>query len=460
MAYIPQFVKNSSLSSDTLNAIGADIGVGVTVINNDLDSLHNYGKVVMGASVMQNQFLGALVNRVARAEYTSRAFRSPLAKLKKGILEFGETVEEIFVEIQRGVQRRESIVSEQTNPFTPNIPDVKTAFHLSNLRARYETTIRNVDLRKAFLNFSGVDDLIARIVEKVYTEHNYDEFLMTKYVLARRALERINASKDENLGLTSPSDEQLAKGILKTARKFAKLLPIIKTEYNIAGVHTHTPTDALVCFLTADAGSNIDVNALAGAFNMEKAEFVGRIIDVDTFSFTTDEIARICAITGINTNAFPITEDEMSVLEKIPCILADENLLQIYDTIEPRFTEQYNAADDYWNYFLHIDQVFSTSPFMNIVVIDNNSVYTVTKTLTHATGNNSATTAKEGSAYAIDITAGTGYNLGAGATVSLTMGGDDIKSECWSVDTDGVGHVSIPFVTGNIALTVTADANL
>ena len=459
MAYIPQFVKNSSLSSDTLNAIGTDIGVGVTVVQNDLDTLHNYGKVVLGSSVMQNQFLSALVNRIARAEYTSRAFRSPLARLKKGILEFGETIEEIFVEIQRGVQRNENIGTSQTNPFTPKIPDVKAAFHLSNLRARYQTTIRNMDLQKAFLNFSGVDDLIAKIVETVYTEHNYDEYLMTKYVLMKRALERIAASKDENLALSSPTDEQLAKGILKCARKFAKLLPIIKTEYNTAGVHTHTPVDKLICFLTADAGSNIDVNALAGAFNMEKAEFVGRIIDIDTFSLTTDEIARICALMGINTNAFDISEAQMNVLVKVPCILADENLLQIYDTYEPRFTEQYNAADDYWNYFLHIDQVFSTSPFMNIIVIDNNNTYTVTKTLTHATGSNSAAYAKEGSTYENTVTAGEGYNLGAGATVSLTMGGTDIKSDCWSVDTDGVGHVAIPFVTGNIALTVSADAD-
>lgn len=372
MAYIPQFVKNSTLTADTLNAIGNDIGVGVTVVQNDLDTLHNFGKVVLGTSVMQNQFLGAMVNRIVRAEYTSRAFRNPLANLKRGILEFGESIEEIYVEISKGVKRNED-KTNPSNPFTTHIPDVKTAFHLSNLRCKYELTIYNIDLRKAFLNFGAVDEMIARLVEKVYTEHNWDEYLMTKYVIASRALERIKANADVNLNLEgTATDEEYAKAILRTARKYAKLLPKISTKYNVAGVHTHTPMENLVCFLTADASAIVDVDALAGAFNMDKANFLGRIIDVDTFTFTEDEIERICAISGLETEQFPITTEDMTLLEGCSCIMADDKLLQIYDTVEPRFTEQYNAADDYWNYWLHIDQVFSSSPFLNIVVIDNN----------------------------------------------------------------------------------------
>lgn len=456
MAYIPEFVKNSDLSSTTLNAIGEDIGVGVTVVQDDLETLHNYGKVVLGSSVMQNQFLSSLVNRIARAEYTSRAFRSPLAVLKKGILEFGEAIEEIFVEIQRGVARNENLANP-SNPFATKLPDVKAAFHLSNLRCKYQTTVRNVDLRKAFLNFSGVDDLIARIVETVYTEHNYDEYLMTKYVLARRALERIAADKYVDLSAYVATNDTYAKAILRNARKFAKLLPIIKTEYNIAGVHTHTPLDKLVCFMTADASSIVDVDALAGAFNMEKAEFVGRIIDVDTFTFTADEIARICAISDIDdVENFPINSEGLTALESIPCVLADEDMLQIYDTIEPRFTEQYNASDDYWNYFLHIDQVFSTSPFMNIIVFSGSSFQptptanSVTLQLTHCTASNEETSVETGSSYENTITYDADYVLDS---VSVTMGDEDITDSA-VVTSSGSLAVSIAEVTGDIVITV------
>lgn len=76
--------------------------------------------------------------------------------------------------------------------------------------------------------------------------------------------------------------------------------------------------------------------------------------------------------------------------------------------------------------------------------------YTVTNTLTGCTSSNAATTVTEGDSYYATITASSGYVL-TGATVQIKMGGTDVTDLYYS---DGV--ISIPDVSGNIEITITA----
>lgn len=74
--------------------------------------------------------------------------------------------------------------------------------------------------------------------------------------------------------------------------------------------------------------------------------------------------------------------------------------------------------------------------------------YSVTNTLRNAVSSNGATVVTANSAYTAVITANSGYKLN---TVTVTMGGEDITSEVYSQ-----GLISIPSVTGDIVVTVTA----
>ena len=79
--------------------------------------------------------------------------------------------------------------------------------------------------------------------------------------------------------------------------------------------------------------------------------------------------------------------------------------------------------------------------------------HTVTRNLTGCTSNNSATSVIDGSLYTETLTASYGYTMD-GATVSVTMGGEDITETAYL---DGV--VSIAHVSGNVIVTATASAN-
>ena len=76
--------------------------------------------------------------------------------------------------------------------------------------------------------------------------------------------------------------------------------------------------------------------------------------------------------------------------------------------------------------------------------------YTVTNTLTGCTNSNAATTVTEGDTYYATITANSGYVLD-GATVVVKMGGTEVTALYYA---DGV--ISIPDVSGNIEITITA----
>ena len=59
------------------------------------------GEILYGYPALANQFLNALVNRIALVRVKSATFNNAYAELKKGYLEFGETVEEVFVNIAK-----------------------------------------------------------------------------------------------------------------------------------------------------------------------------------------------------------------------------------------------------------------------------------------------------------------------------------------------------------------------
>ena len=86
----------------------------------------------------------------------------------------------------------------------------------------------------------------------------------------------------------------------------------------------------------------------------------------------------------------------------------------------------------------------------NVVVTAAPMSFTVTNTLTGCTTSNSATSVLEDASYTAVITASSGYTL-VGATVSITMGGQDITTSAYSG-----GIISINNVTGALVIAVSA----
>ena len=355
-------IANSTLNASTIDILNVirqnasydyQQNVPEVATANDIPKV---GEVIYGTPAFANQFINALVNRIAIVRVQSATFNNPYSILKKGYIEYGETIEDIFVSIAKAVDF--NVEKSAKREFQRTIPDVRSAFHVMNWRVMYPVTIQDEDLRQAFLSIDGVQNLIAKIVDSVYTAAEYDEFLLFKYLLIKAI----------SHGKMLPSSIGNGTNLSEAAVQFrgtSNLLPFMSSEYNEVGVRTTTPKERQVIFMDAMFNAQFDVNVLASAFNMDKADFMGRLFLIDNWTDFDNE--RFDVIRANSDGIEEVTADELALLANVKAVILDENWFQVYDN-NNKFTEKYVASGLYWNYFYHTWKTISNSPFANAVV--------------------------------------------------------------------------------------------
>lgn len=410
MPTIPKTQTLNATSVEILNAIRNSASTNyrdfVPTANNSVESIRGIGEIIMQYTPLQNEFLNALVNRIARVIITSKMYSNPLAMFKKGLIDFGETIEEIFVNIANPHQY--DVEESESKVFAREIPDVRAAFHTLNYKKFYKQTIQNKDLNQAFLSWDGITDLISKIVNAMYTAANYDEFVTTKYMLAKAILDgRLSA-------ITVDAND--AKGAVTKIKGVSNSLTFMSNNYNAAGVQTFTDKNDQYLLVNSQFDSEIDVEVLASAFNMTKAEFMGHRILIDGFG--TLDVARLNALFKDDPNYKEPSQDTLTALNAIPAVLVDKNFFMIFDNMY-EFTENYNGQGLYWNYFYHTWKTFSMSPFANALVF-----VPAVPSVTSVTVSPSAVTCKKGQSVQLSVTV---------ATENYAP-----KTVNWTSDTDGV----------------------
>lgn len=407
----PTIATLNATSADILNVIRANASTTyqerIPVATRE--NIREIGNAMMAYQATQNEFLSALVNRIGRVLITSKMYENPLREFKKGMLEFGEAVEEIFVNIAKAHQFDPAVAENEV--FKREIPDVNAVFHKMNLQNFYKATISNDQLRQAFLSWNGITDLIAKIVDSMYTGAEYDEFLVMKNLIFD-AGERGDLYA-VNVGAVTPEN---AKSVVSTIKGISNAIEFMSGKYNAMGVVTHTPKRDQIILLNAQFDAIIDVEVLASAFNLDKAEFMGQRVLVDDFGG----------------------------LENVVAVLVDRDWFMVFDNFY-NFTEQYNGEGLYWNYWYHVWKTFSTSPFANAIAFVTAEPTVTSVTVSPAT----ATIAKgsQGNFTAEVVT----ENL-APKGVTWTVSGTSATTSTISAD----GVLSVAANEANTTLTVTA----
>lgn len=319
------------------------------------EDLPAVGEILYGYPSLANEFISALVNRIAQVRINSATFNNAYANLKKGYLEFGETVNDIFVNIIKA--RTFSAEKAKDREFKRSLPDVKSVFYPMNYRVQYPVTIQNTDLKTAFLSFGGVEDLIAKIVGAVNVSAEYDEFLLFKYLI----IKAVTRGKMYPVPIDSTDLSSAAKAF----RGYSNKLTFMSDEYNDSRVMNVTPKDRQVIFMDALFNADFDVDVLSRAFNMDKADFMGRLYLID--DFTTFDNERFEIIRGESTMIEEVTDDELALMRNVKALLLDSEWFQVYDELN-QFSEAYVSSGLYWNYFYNVWKTIAFSPYANAVV--------------------------------------------------------------------------------------------
>ncbi len=400
------------------------------------ESIKEIGNIIMQYPILQNEFLNALVNRIGRVIVTSKLYSNPWAMFKKGMLEFGESIEEIFVNLAKPFQFDPEVAEETV--WKRQIPDVRATFHILNYQKYYKSTVSNDQLRQAFLSWEGITDLISRIVDSMYTGANYDEFLTMKYMLAKHIIQ----------GHLYPVEVPVPAA--STAREIAAILKGVSNEfeflsgsYNLAGVENYSVKDDQFLLINSKFDAVMDVEVLATSFNMNKAEFLGHRVLINNFGLSQKELDRLAILFADDTTYTPITPEQSAALNNIPAIIVDRNWWMVFDNYQ-NFTELYNGEGLYWNYWYHVWKTFSVSPFANTALFIPGA-----PTVDSVTVNPATATVNKGQSLSLTATVNT-TNF-APQSVNWT-----ISSLISTIDNSGNLYVSPDETATTITVTVTS----
>lgn len=375
-------------------------------------NIREVGNAMMRYQSTQNEFLSALVNRIARVLITSKSYQNPLRMFKKGVLEYGETIEEVFVNLVKAHEFDPAVAENEV--FKREIPNVDAIFHRMNLQNFYKVTISNEQLRQAFLSAEGVSDLIGKIVDTLYTSAEFDEYLTMKQLVVNAA----NAGMMHPVTIPTVTSAN-ASEIVRIIKATSNAMEFMSTDYNAMGVLNYTRKPDQVLLIDAQFDATIDVDVLASAFNMDKVEFMGQRVLVDNFGELTGVVAA----------------------------LVDRDWFMVFDNMIS-FTENYNGEGLYWNYFYHVWKTFSTSPFCNAVLFT-----TQTTTVTGVSVTPGTVTVSRGQKVAFTAQVnGSGY-ISQDVTWSITGN----TSEGTYINPDGLLFVAVDeTATAGAPITVTA----
>lgn len=295
------------------------------------ENLEEIADAVMSSVQLQNDYVAALVNRISATRFTSRMFQNPYQKFIKGTNRFGDTIEEIYVNMANAHEYNPSIAENEV--YKREIPDINAVFHRRNSKVFYKNTIQYDALSASFLSDNGMRSLIGRIVDAMYGAANRDIFYCTKKLM--------NAYSPYYYKVTVPAATAAnADQIVTTIKGISNMLEFPSDLYNRFGVENFTEKSRQVLILRADVAAVLDVNSLAKAFNLQYADFIaGTYVTVDTFGDGLDNMLGL---------------------------LVDDEFFQIYTNLE-KFTENYNGQGLYWQYFLHRWMTYSVSPFSNAI---------------------------------------------------------------------------------------------
>ena len=295
-----------------------------------------------GYTPMLNEFVSSLVNRIVLTMVRNKSFSNPLAMFKKGSIPLGTDIQEIYTNPAEAEPYELSDVA-MAKILTITDPDTHTAYYRRNRQDLYTKTVAREALQAAFKSWDDFGAYVDSIAQSLYSGNYIDEFNYTK-ALIDGAVKNDKIIKEVAV---EPTNETTAKQFLKQVRALTKKLSFPSTQYNaytkMSGkegkITTWTDSDRIVFITTADVMAELDVDALAGAFNLEKADFLSRVIEVDKFAD-----------------------------EKILGVICDESWLQIYDNLF-KMDEEYNGRVMATNFYLHAWGTYAISPFANAVAL-------------------------------------------------------------------------------------------
>lgn len=315
----------------------------ITNIYNDLTNPYD--------ATARNELIPALVNLIVAQSVNTGIFRNKLRGLKSERMDFGNAEQEIFLNManpyvydpKAGVDVMYGIYESY----------VMAAYHKINFSQQYRVTIWYDDLRKAFLNNFGLRNLITAKVETLLSGYNWDEFLCMKQLLDSA----YDSSVLYPVTVEAVTTDDSAKALLTKVKEYIGKASFPNTSLNIAGSTAQSEPSDLLFITTPGVNANISVQALAYAYNMDKA-------DVEVNTIIIDEFEN----------------------PGIQAVLCDRRFFKVRDHFAT-MSDDRSGAGLRWNHYYTVQEMISYSPFYDAIVFTTDASGLTSLTITAPAAN-------------------------------------------------------------------------
>lgn len=329
-----------------LNALRAEYELANRIPEATLDNLQQIFTSMMSYSQGRNTIIPSLLERIGLQTVDTSAWRNPLAMYKKDPMRYGMTHEETFVNMCKGklYDPRESY----EYAFQQYQSYIMSVFHKVNLTMQYPVTITYDNLRSAFLTEYGIRDMMSAKMESAVSGANWDEYNAMKGMIDTGYTAQILPA----VTVPEVTDEASAKKLLTEIKAAVNEFRFPNPANNIAGATSSSTPYNLIWVTTPRVDAQISVEALAYAFNMDKAQVDVRTVIVDKFDND--------AIQGV---------------------LMDVRFFNVRDQFR-EMSDQRLANVLSWNYFYTMVEMVSASPFYPMRVFTTDTVATSSLSIT------------------------------------------------------------------------------
>ena len=349
-----------------------------------------------------NEFIDQYINRVAVQYVRANAWENPLSVFKGSKISYGSTIQESAL---KWIKAHSYNVDDDTL-LKVTRPEAAVWYHTENRKDRYDISVELPDMRMAFAEEYGLNNLVSAIMRVPYNSDNYDEYLSM--------IQQI-AYYEENWGFyktnlsAAPTDEETGKEFLTALRTDAGNLAFPSSLYSPVSAEYGIPTFArpqeLVLFITPAVQAALDVNTLASVFQLDKADIRYRTVLVR-------ELPVPNAVALLTTEDFFVVNDYVYQNESF-----------------------YNPQTLATNYYLHHWEIVSVSPFDPAILYTTDVATTVT-TLTQTVSGVNVTA--EGSASTVEPGGELQLNVELTGTITDNDAGIEVKPDAvlWSVSAE------------------------
>jgi hypothetical protein len=343
-------------------------------------NIKDVGAAVLNApTAIRNEFTSNLYNKVGLTLIDTPVIENEFAFLKKGTLEYGQTIEDLYVGIAQADKYSTGMKDGDTVPDQFAIKKAAhfSAFYSTILSRQYWVTRHLTDLKKAFHSGGGVEQFLAALMNHLVSGENYDDMRASIALIARQIEEAQNAPNfkgnvhlltDFNAanGTTLTADNCFAsqdflKYFSNQLKKYSKRLRHLRTDLNIAGVQQTLPQNKQRIMMLEDITVDFETELLAWAYSKGNLE-IGAVDEIDSWYSIGADFANPPVVQAEDIQVKASFADGKQCV----AVIYDPDMVKIYNK-ERIASDSANARGNYYNYFMSVEDIYACSPYKNFV---------------------------------------------------------------------------------------------